>query len=59
MIDTVILRIHDTKKHRALIKFLDPTNSKGYTTEDARVDGKDVDRLRKQGITKPARFYPS
>src|SRR5688572_548370 len=52
MIDTVILRIHGTKKYRGLIKHLTKHNTRGYRTESAKVDGKDVDHLRKMGYKK-------
>ena len=52
MIDTIVLRIHDTHKHRRLIKTLDNQNyNKGYSTEAAKVDGKALAKLRDQGIT--------
>ncbi len=53
MIDTVILRIHGTRKYRNLIRGMDMLNNKGYTTENATVNGKDIADLRKQGYTKP------
>ncbi len=49
MIDTVILRIHGTKKYRSIIKTLDPLSNKGFTTSSAKVDGKEFQKLRDQG----------
>jgi hypothetical protein len=50
MIDTLILRIHDVRKYRNLVKSLDIHNVKGFTTESAKVNGEDLDMLRRQGF---------
>jgi hypothetical protein len=49
MIDTLILRIHDIRKYRSILKTLDPTSTKGYTTSTGKVDGGEIQRLRDQG----------
>ncbi len=50
MIDTVILRIHDIRKYRSIIKTLDPAQTKGCTIQTATVDGKEIKKLRNQGV---------
>jgi hypothetical protein len=50
MIDTIILRIHNTSKYSAVIKHLDILDVKGHSTESIKVDGAEVRKLRKKGI---------
>jgi len=52
MIDTLILRLHDTVKYQNLIKNLDILENKGYQTETGKVEKGDVSKLRSQGIRK-------
>jgi hypothetical protein len=52
MIDTLILRLHDTVKYQNLIKNLDTLETKGYQTESGRVEKGDVARLRGEGYRK-------
>lgn len=50
MIDTIILRIHGTRKYRSIIKTLDNCDSKGFTTKTGKVDKAEMARLRNQRI---------
>lgn len=50
MIDTLVLRIHNIRKYRSVLKTLDQFNNKGYTTQTAKVDGKEIQRLRDTGL---------
>src|SRR4051812_48369283 len=52
MIDTIILRIHDTAKYGNLIRNMDTANLKGYTTETGRIESGEISRLQRQGIRK-------
>ena len=49
MIDTVVLRIHDVKKYRSIVKTIDLLNKKGHTTQSAKVDGKEFRKLMDNG----------
>ena len=51
MIDTLILRIHRIRKYRSILKSLDPADTKGFTTQTAKVDGKEFYRIKSQGNT--------
>jgi hypothetical protein len=54
MIDTVILRIHDVRKYRSILKTLDPADSKGYSTQSGKVNAAEIERLRDQGYHSPS-----
>src|SRR5690349_21782972 len=52
MVDTIILRIHDTAKYENLIRNLDVLDSKGYTTETTRIEKGKIPELQKKGFRK-------
>ena len=54
MVDTIVLRLHDVRKHRNVIKSLDQCNTKGWTTSMGKVDKKDLAKLRNQGVNDPS-----
>lgn len=51
MIDTIILRVHNTRRNKSLIRSLElQSKNNGYSTEFAKIDSKDVKMLRRQGF---------
>lgn len=49
MVDTIVMRIHDLRKHHDLVKFVN-TNFKGTSKHSAQIPKEEVDELRKSPL---------
>jgi len=53
MIDTIIMRLHNLRKYELLIRRLEIKNNPGYSSETAKVEMDEVQKLRGMGYKSP------